>query len=109
MVDEQRGTALLKERFQKAGYTIQENFAYPIMGRTIHLDGYDPDKNVGYEFLTTSAGDREELTPAIVQALEDGAESGTAYILLVDELEAPEEADLVMAADRFLEQVASRR
>lgn len=109
MLDEQRGTALLKERFQKAGYQIQENYAYPVAGVTVHLDGYDPERSVGYEFLTTAAGDREEMTPAVIEALEAGAEDGTAWVLLVDEVEAPEEDDLKLAADRFLELVAARR
>lgn len=109
MLDEQKGTALLKEHFTKAGYNIQENYAYEIEGRTVHLDGYDPDQKVGYEFLTTSAGDREELTPDVVQALEERAEDGKAWILLIDEVEAPDASDLALAAERFLEQVASRR
>lgn len=109
MLDEQKGTALLKERFTKAGYSIQENFAYEVDGVTVHLDGFDPERKVGYEFLTTAAGDREELTPAVVEALEARAEDGKAWILLIDEIEAPEESDLAMAAERFLEQVASRR
>ncbi len=109
MLDERTGAACLKERFTKAGYAIEENFPYDVDGATIYLDGYDPEQKVGYEFLTTEAGDRQELTPEIIALLEARAEDGKAWILLVDEVDAPEVTDLAFAADRFLEQVASRK
>ncbi len=109
MLDEQRGSALLKQHFQNAGYQIAENYPFEVAGRMIRLDGYDPQRRVGYEFLTSAAGDRAELSAEVIAALEDLAESGQAFVLLVDEVDAPDEADLALAAERFLAEVARRR
>lgn len=109
MLDEQRGSALLKRHFESAGYQIAENHPYEVAGRIIRLDGFDPARRVGYEFLTSAAGDRAELSADVVAALEEQAESGQAFVLLVDEVDAPDEADLELAARRFLAEVGKRR
>ncbi|MEW6283711.1 MAG: hypothetical protein AB1758_34185 [Candidatus Eremiobacterota bacterium] len=109
MLDESRGTALLKERFEQAGYKIWSNYPWQAEGVSAQLDGFDPDALVGYEFITTSAGDRAEITAAVVDTLERLAEEGRVYVLLVDEVEAPDEETLGEAAGRFLAEVARRR
>jgi hypothetical protein len=78
---EAEGCVVLKSRFEAAGLTVVER--YPLDG--VVLDGYDPEKRIGYEFITTEAGDREELTPAVIAALEARMEKGELLVLLVDE------------------------
>lgn len=109
MLDETTGTALLKERFERAGYKIWSNYPWQSDGVSAQLDGYDPEGKVGYEFITTAAGDRAEVTPELLQSLERCAEEGRAFVLLIDEVDAPDEAALAEAADRFLAEVAKRR
>lgn len=102
---EAEGSALLKVRFEQAGYAIEAPFAFSEEGVDVELDGFDPDRRVGYEFITTEAGDRASFTPEVVAKLEARMEKGELYLLLVDEADVDADA-LGDAAARFLETVA---
>jgi hypothetical protein len=106
---EEAGCALLKSRFEKAGYTIAERYKLAIGGTEIELDGFDPVGRIGYEYITTEAGDRSEITPAVMAALEAAMLRDELYVLLIDEIDAPDERLLTLAADRFLAAAGARR
>ena len=93
---------MLERCFSAAGFHIEHGFKLVGAGFEVVLDGYDPARRVGYEYLTTEAGDRVELTPAVVAALEAAIERGDFHLLLVDELEVADEAELELAAQRFI-------
>ena len=58
---------------------------------------------MGFEYITNEAGDREELTPAVVEELEDCIQAGQFTLLLVDELEVESGDELAALAQQFLE------
>ena len=58
MLTESQGCAVLKESFQAAGYDIHDNFAFSEGIIRFQVDGFDPATRVGFEFITTEAGDR---------------------------------------------------
>ena len=93
---------MLKRRFTAAGLAIQEHYDLREGAVTFHVDGFDPQRRIGYEYITTAAGDREEITPELVAALEERMGRGELFILLVDEAESPGEETLIRAADHFL-------
>jgi hypothetical protein len=99
---EEEGCAILLAAFQEAGFSIEENFRFQEQGLDIGLDGFDPQRRVGYEFITTQAGDREELTPEVLTALEARLEKGELILLLVDEADV-DPARLRRVAQQFLE------
>lgn len=101
-MNERDGCALLRERFIAAGLAIQEGFAFAEGGLAITLDGFDPARRVGYEYLTNEAGDRAELTEEVVAELEDRMRRGELFLLLIDEAEVDGAATLARAADHFL-------
>lgn len=101
-MNERDGCAVLKERFTSAGLAIEEGYAFREGGVAISLDGFDPRVRVGYEFITTEAGDRRELTVDVVAELEERMRRGELYLLLVDELEVDGAASLGRAAEHFL-------
>src|SRR5262249_2821835 len=68
VLTEKEGRAVLRARFEAAGLTIEEDFA--LDDPPITLDGWDATRRVGYEFLTTEAGDRDEITWQALEALE---------------------------------------
>lgn len=106
---EREGCALLKRQFEKAGYSIRENVDFREGEIAFNVDGWDPEHRVGYEYVTTEAGDRAELTPPMLAALDKRIHGGELFLLLIDENDAPT-ADLIeFAAVRFLEEVARRR
>lgn len=98
---EAEGCALLKVRFSEAGYAIEEHVAFAEGGVEVVLDGFDPLARVGYEYLTTAAGDREEFTPEVVSALEARMRAGELFLFMVDELDV-DARGLSLAAERFL-------
>jgi hypothetical protein len=98
--------ALLKARFQKAGYKIVENVAFDENGVTFDVDGFDAAKRVGYEYVTEEAGDTWDVDSDVVAALEARRYAGELFILVVGEADAPDAAALGRAADLFLGQLA---
>jgi hypothetical protein len=111
-MDEATGCGLLKEQFTQAGFDIHEN--YPLKEDPIrfNVDGFDPVQRIGYEYITTEAGDRSELTPELIAALEAkmalGATGGL-YIFLIDELHVSGPDELRHAAAQFIARVKSLR
>jgi hypothetical protein len=105
---EQEGRAVLRRRFEAAGVAIATDHRMNVADREIVLDGYDAARKIGYEYVTTQAGDRQELTPAVVAELERRMRAGELALLLIDEVEAIDEAVLEEIADRFLAAVRQR-
>lgn len=109
MLTEQQGCAILRDEFLSAGYDIQDNVLFHEDGIRFCIDGFDSLARVGFEFITTEAGDRTELTAEVISAIEKRLTSGDLLLLLVDEYEIQTEDELRGYARRFLELVASRR
>jgi hypothetical protein len=107
-VDEAKGAEILRERFTRAGCTVLANVPFDILGKRVHLDGWDAAKKVGFEYITGEAGDRDELTPDVVAELEAMMDRGEVFVFLFDEREAVTAEALALAADRFLEALRAR-
>ena len=108
-MDELKGRSILKECFLRAGYRVAEDVPLALGAHRVMLDGFDEGMRVGYEYITTAAGDREEVTPAVREALEEAMGRGLLWVLLIDEQEVGSPLSLERAAERFLAQVAQRR
>jgi hypothetical protein len=108
MIDEKQGRAVLKGAFEKAGYTIEEDFPFRVASSVINLDGYDPARRVGYEYITTAAGDRGDLNDNVLEELNQLNEEGLVQILLVDEHYISSEDDLRIACEEYLGHVRER-
>src|SRR5690242_13631054 len=100
-VEERAACALLKQRFESAGLTIAENRAFDEGGVRFEIDGFDAAHRVGYEYLTTEAGDSWDVDDAVIAALAERRKRGELHVLIVDEADAPDEAALGKAADAF--------
>ena len=105
---ESEGRAVLRSRFEAAGLAIDEDQRLTGEGYDFVADGYDAGRRVGYEYITTEAGDRVELPPAAVAALERDMAEGKLVLLLVDERDVEDENDLAAAAERFLGELRAR-
>ncbi len=98
--------ALLKARFEQAGYEIAENVAFAETGVRFEVDGFDAGKRVGYEYLTSEAGDSWDVDGDVIAELSRRRLAGDLFILVVDEIDAPDAASLGAIADVFLTQLA---
>ena len=73
-------------------------------GGEVTRDGEGSATKVGYEFITTEAGDRAEFPREVVDKLAAAMIDGELFLLLIDE--AKVDADrLSRAAAKFLERV----
>jgi hypothetical protein len=99
---ERDACALLKARFEAAGYAIAENQPFAEDGIAFEIDGFDAKARVGYEYVTDEAGDTWDVDDRVVAALAARLREGTLSVLVVGENEAPDAASLARVADAFL-------
>jgi len=104
VLSEVLGCQILKKVFAARGYRMESQYLLELpSGARVHLDGYDPEKKMGFEYITSEAGDRQELTPSVIEELEEAIEAGQFSLLLVDELDVSSQEELAELASRFLE------
>lgn len=103
---ERDACALLKARFEAAGYQIAENQPFDEDGIHFEIDGFDAGARVGYEYMTDEAGDTWDVDDAVVAALARKLREGTLSVLVIGENDAPDAASLARAADAFLKGLA---
>lgn len=108
-MDETKGGDALATCFERAGLQVQRGFLFDERGVRVSLDGFDPARRIGFEFITTEAGDRAEFTPDVIAELERRMAVGDLYLLLVDEADIPSEEVLVHAANAFLSRLRDQR
>ena len=101
-VTERDACALLKQRFEAAGFHIAENVPFEDGGVRFDIDGFDAERRVGYEYLTNEAGDSWDVDGAVIAALDARRKLGELHVLVVDEADAPDAKTLGHAADTFL-------
>lgn len=107
-LSEREGTFLLAEEFRRAGLDVVEGCPVDVDGVEMNLDGLDPARRIGFEFVTEEAGDRKAVGPGVVAALEGKMERGELFVLLVDEWDVEGPDDLALAARRFLDELRRR-
>lgn len=103
MIDEAGGRRILRRVFSDAGFQIEEDFPLQVLGTVILLDGYDPGRRVGYEYVTTEAGDRRNIDQQVLAELDRMNEEGLLYLLLLDEQLIDSEEQLIVACHDYLE------
>jgi hypothetical protein len=101
-MEESAACALLKARFEAAGYRIAENIDFDEDGVRFELDGFDAARRVGYEFVSSDAGDGWDVDDAVVAALAARRDKGELFVLVIDERDAPDAGALGAKADAFL-------
>jgi hypothetical protein len=102
MIDEEHGRRVLRRAFSEAGFQIEEDFPLQIAGTVILLDGYDPAQRVGYEYVTTEAGDRRNIDQRVLAELDRMNEQRLLHILLLDEQFIGTEEELADAVNGYL-------
>lgn len=106
MIDEEQGRRVLRRAFVDAGFSIEEDFPFAIAGTTIYLDGYDPAQRVGYEYVTTAAGDRQHINERVVEELDRLNEDRLVHILMIDEQYIATSEELAFACNAYLENLS---
>jgi hypothetical protein len=107
-MDERKACEHLKQRFEQAGFRIAERVDFAAHGLHFELDGFDAAANVGYEYITAEAGDGWDVDDEVIAKLAALRQSGQLCVLVVDETDAKDEADLDRAVDDFIAQLKDR-
>lgn len=109
MVRETEGCEILQSVFTARGYQIQRDVAFAEAGVSFNADGWDPTTRVGFEYLTSEAEDRKDLSQDEMTELAARMDRGELFILIVDEAEVDDPETLRFAANKFLDEVERRR
>ena len=105
-LSETEGCDLLTRLFRARGYTIERNLPFREYGVEFHIDGWDADARVGFEFLSSEDDDHDDLSLVEYQALWTAQQLGELALFIVDEVEPLSAADLAESANEFLDEVA---
>lgn len=109
MLHEDDGCRILKTVFERRGFSIVEEFPFREGDVSFTADGWDPNARVGYEFMTTTQKDHEDLQPDELLRLTEWIEAGSLFLFIVDETDIESENELIAAAEAFLDEVEARR
>jgi hypothetical protein len=101
-MEERVACALLKARFEAAGFRIAENVMFDEDGVRFEIDGFDADARVGYEYVTDEAGDGWDVDDRVQEALAARRDKGELFVFVVTETDAPDATALGERAARFL-------
>lgn len=109
MVREAEGCEILQSVFAARGYPVLRDVAFAEGGVTFDADGWEPAARVGFEYLTSEAGDHEDLTADEMAELAARMDRGELFFLILDAVEVDEPDLLRWAAHQFLDEVERRR
>ena len=99
------GCDLLARLFRARGYSIKRNQIFREYGVEFHVDGWDPQARVGFEFLTSEDEDHDDLTLEEYKTLCDAQRRGELALFIIDEVEPLSEKDLAAEAHEFLDEM----
>jgi len=105
-LSETQGCDLLSRLFTKRGYAIKRNVQFREYGVEFHIDGWDPQARVGFEFLTSEDEDHDDLTLEEYKELSAAQRRGELAVFIIDEVEPLAAEDLAAEAHEFLDEVA---
>ena len=105
-LSETQGCDLLSRLFTKRGYAIKRNVQFREYGVEFHIDGWDPQARVGFEFLTSEDEDHDDLTLDEYKELSAAQRRGELAVFIIDEVEPFSAEDLAAEAHEFLDEVA---
>lgn len=105
-LSETQGCDMLSRLFTKRGYAIKRNMQFREYGVEFHIDGWDPQARVGFEFLTSEDEDHDDLTLDEYKELSAAQRRGELAVFIIDEVEPLSAEDLAAEAHEFLDEVA---
>ncbi len=106
-LSETKACELLARLFRARGYAVERNIPFAELGVSFHIDGWDPQARVGFEFLSSEDEDHDDLTINEYQTLMAAQQRGELALFVIDEVEPLSAGELRKAAEDFLDEVAT--
>lgn len=85
---------------------LKRNVQFREYGVEFHIDGWDPQARVGFEFLTSEDDDHDDLTLEEYKTLTAVQRRGELALFIIDEVEPVSAEALAAEAHEFLDEVA---
>jgi hypothetical protein len=102
-LSENDAVTLLTRWFRQAGFNISNNVHVSFGNVEVNLDGWDAQRLVGFEYLSSEHNDHADLTLAEYEQLIKAHHARQYHILVIDESEALTHDELRQHADEFFQ------
>ena len=108
MLREEEGCQILAEVFAARGFPVVRDVPFDEDGVAFDIDGWNAEHRVGFEYRTSEAGDKDDLTLDELALLAERMEAGELFLFVIDDTSIEAAADLRAYAGAFLDEVARR-
>ncbi len=98
---------LLVRRMAKAGIALEADFAFAYDDLLLHLDGFDPNTRIGYQYISHAGADVvTDFDSSAGQRLAQLGAQGIVHILVIHDHQAPDTDEVVRRVEAFLQRFA---
>ena len=108
MLLEEEGCRILADVFAKRGFPVVRDIPFVEAGVSFDIDGWNAERRVGFEYRTSEAGDKDDLTLDELGLLAERMEAGELFIFVIDDTSIESADDLRAYAEAFLDEVERR-
>ena len=109
MLLEEEGCQILAGVFAKRGFPVVRDVAFAEGNVAFDIDGWNAEHRIGFEYRTSEADDKDDLTLDELAELAERMEAGELFIFVIDDTSVIAAADLAAYANAFLDEVQRRR
>ncbi len=98
---------LIVRRMSKAGIELQADYAFSHGDLLLRLDGFDPERGIGYQFVSHADADVvTDFDRAAEQRLAQLSAQGLVHVLVIHDHQAPDTVEVLQRVELFLENLA---
>lgn len=108
MLAEEEGCRILAEVFAARGIVVERDIPFSEGGVAFDIDGWNAERRIGFEYRTSEADDKDDLSLSEIELLAERMEAGELFIFVIDETSVEGEAELRVYANAFLDEVERR-
>jgi hypothetical protein len=94
---------LIVRRMAKSGIKLQPDFAFSYDDLMLHLDGFDPNTRIGYQYISHADADVvTDFDSSAEQRLAQLGAQGIVHILVIHDHQAPDTEEVLRRVEVFL-------
>ncbi len=98
---------LIVRRMAKSGIHLQADFAFSYDDLLLHLDGFDPETRIGYQYVSHAGADVvTDFDSTAENRLAELGAQGLVHILVIHDHQAPDSDEVLRRVEAFLDSFA---
>tara|TARA_R110002096_G_scaffold350395_2_gene543464 strand:+ start:36450 stop:36995 length:546 start_codon:yes stop_codon:yes gene_type:complete len=99
---------LIVRRMAKSGIQLQADYAFSYDDLMLHLDGFDPNARIGYQYISHAGADVvTDFDSSAEQRLAQLGAQGIVHILVIHDHQAPDTEEVLRRVEAFLSRYES--